>query len=91
MSICVFFIYGVEQVAHPMGAIIFHSGGIAGALGIGFFSLFPILIMYQINNTKKETKLINHNMENSMNTEIMSDDWEIVTEEELYSGDYETK
>ena len=92
LSICIFFIYGIEQVAHPIGAIVFHSGGIAGALGIGFFSLFPILIMYQINNTKKGSDLINHNIENNDDsTEIMSDDWEIVTDEELNSGDFETK
>tara|TARA_Y100001970_G_scaffold292646_1_gene434821 strand:+ start:2998 stop:3483 length:486 start_codon:yes stop_codon:yes gene_type:complete len=92
LSICVFFIYGIEQVPHPIGAIVFHSGGIAGSLGIGFFSLFPILIMYQINNTKKESSIINHDIDNNDdNTEIMSDDWEIVTEEELNSGDFEAK
>ena len=50
LAISVFFLYGVEEVAHPVGAIVFHSGGIAGSLGIGLFSLFPILIMHQIVN-----------------------------------------
>ena len=49
LALSVFFLYGIEEVAHPLGAIIFHTGGIAGSLGIGFFSLFPICI---INVTK---------------------------------------
>ena len=50
LSIAVFFLYGIEEVAHPVGAIVFHSSGIAGSLGIFLVSLFPILIIYQINS-----------------------------------------
>lgn len=90
LSICVFFIYGIEQVAHPVGAIVFHSGGIAGSLGIGFFSLFPILIMHQLNsNNISIPSLIKNAEDDDDNTEVMSDDWEIVTEEELNSGNFE--
>ena len=41
LAFSVFFLYGVEEVPHPVGAIVFHAGGIAGSLGIGLFSLFP--------------------------------------------------
>ena len=93
LSICVFFVYGVEQVAHPIGAIVFHSNGIAGSLGIGLFSLFPILIIYQLKseqvNTKTKLPMENENLTSDPNIE--SDDWEFVTDEELESGDYEIK
>ena len=39
LAISIFFLYGVEEVPHPIGAIVFHMGGIAVALGIGLFSL----------------------------------------------------
>ena len=64
LSICVFFIYGIEQVAHPNGAIIFHSSGIAGSLGIGLFSLFPILFIRQINNQYTHSKSNKSNLNN---------------------------
>ena len=85
LAIAVFFIYGVEQVAHPVGAIVFHSGGIAGSLGIGLFSLFPILIMHQINsqNILQKPNLITNFVKPSPETELEGDDWELATEEEL--------
>ena len=48
VAISVLFMFGIEEVPYPVGAIIFHSGGFAGAMGISLFSLFPILILYQI-------------------------------------------
>ena len=63
LAISIFFIYGVEEVPHPVGAIVFHAGGIAGALGMGLFSLFPFLIMYQLSSDKtiSITPVINGN------------------------------
>ena len=43
VAISVLFIFGIEEVTYPVGAIIFHSVGFAGALGIGIFYLFPII------------------------------------------------
>ena len=83
--------YGIEEVPHPIGAIIFHSGGIAGALGIGLFSLFPLLILHQLNYNSKNTKptlIDNNDIPNK--TELDSDDWELATEEELSSGEFES-
>jgi len=93
LSISIFFLYGVEQVAHPIGAIVFHSGGIAGSLGIGLFSLFPILIMHQIHNQNVSTKLsLATNINDSTpEPELEGDDWEIVTEEELQYGEFEER
>mgnify|MGYP000586678806 CR=1 FL=1 len=44
IAFSIFFMFGIEEVPYPIGAIVFHSGGLAGALGIGFFSCIPILI-----------------------------------------------
>ena len=91
LALSVFFIYGVEEVAHPIGAIVFHTGGIAGSLGIGLFSLFPILIMHQINsqNIPLKSELLTYNDETLPNLELDDDDWEIASEEELQSGEFE--
>jgi len=91
LALSIFFLYGIEEVPHPIGAIIFHSGGIAGALGIGLFSLFPLLILHQLNYNSKNTKptlIDNNDIPNK--TELDSDDWELATEEELSSGEFES-
>tara|TARA_B100001029_G_scaffold96655_1_gene79371 strand:+ start:5000 stop:5491 length:492 start_codon:yes stop_codon:yes gene_type:complete len=94
LSIAIFFIYGIEEVAHPVGAIIFHTGGIASSLGIGLFSLFPILIIYQLNNQTKKSKLLSivNNKESKNNIpELESDDWEIANNEDINSNEFEIK
>ena len=90
LAISIFFIYGVEEVPHPVGAIVFHAGGIAGALGMGLFSLFPFLIMHQLSSDKtiSATPVINGN-DTPPEPELKSDDWEFATEEELESGEFE--
>jgi len=91
LALSVFFVFGVEEMPHPIGAIVFHTGGIAGSLGIGFFSLFPLLIIHQLNSqniSKKPGLLINEDgFPNIPNLE--SDDWELATEEEKLSGEFE--
>ena len=92
LALSVFFLYGVEEVAHPIGAIVFHSGGIAGSLGIGLFSLFPLLIIHQLNsqNTTLKPSLVNNIEEFPPEPKLESDDWEIATEEELQSGKWDS-
>ena len=91
LAISIFFLYGVEEVPHPIGAIVFHMGGIAGALGIGLFSLFPLLIMHQLSfdKTVSTTPVINEN-NTPPEPDLKSDDWEFATEEALESGEWET-
>ena len=92
LAISVFFLYGVEEVPHPVGAIVFHAGGIAGALGMGLFSLFPLLIIHQLSS-KKTTSPATHKLnENDASTdpELDSDEWEFAAEDELQSGEWET-
>ena len=91
LALSVFFVFGVEEIPHPIGAIVFHTGGIAGSLGIGFFSLFPLLILHQLNSQNISTKpgvLINEDGFPAI-PNLESDDWELATEEERRSGEFE--
>ena len=91
LALSVFFVFGVEEIPHPIGAIVFHTGGIASSLGIGLFSLFPLLIIHQLNSQNISTKpgvLMNEESFPAIpNIEI--DDWELATEEEGQSGEFE--
>ena len=91
LALSVFFVFGVEEMPHPIGAIVFHIGGIAGSLGIGFFSLFPLLIIHQLNSQNISTKprvLMNEDGFPAI-PNLESDDWELATEEERQSGEFE--
>ena len=91
LALSVFFVFGVEEMPHPIGAIVFHTGGIAGSLGIGFFSLFPLLIIHQLNSQNISTKprvLMNEDGFPAIPS-LESDDWELATEEERQSGEFE--
>ena len=91
LALSVFFVFGIEEIPHPIGAIVFHSGGIAGSLGIGLFSLFPLLIIHQLNSQNISTKpgvLMNEDSTPAM-PNLESDDWELATEEELESSHFE--
>ena len=91
LALSVFFVFGVEEMPHPIGAIVFHTGGIAGSLGIGFFSLFPLLIIHQLNSQNISTKpdvLMNEDGFSAI-PNLESDDWELATEEEKQSEEFE--
>ena len=92
VAISVLFMYGIEEVPYPAGAIIFHSGGFAGALGIGFFSLFPILIIHQMRtaNVKDISEITEKLADKDPEMEIINEEWEIASDDDLQSGDFET-
>ena len=93
LALSVFFVFGVEEMPHPIGAIVFHTGGIAGSLGIGFFSLLPLLIIHQLNSQNISTKpgvLMNEDGFPAI-PNLKSDDWEMATEEERQSGEFEVE
>ena len=91
VAFSVFFMFGIEEVPYPMGAIIFHSGGFAGALGIGLFSLFPILILHQMNATKtmRKTEVLQEMSQQEPKSEIFSEEWEMASDDDLQSGEFE--
>ena len=82
-------IFGIEKVPYPVGAFILHPEGFAGAFGISLFSIFPIIIIHQTSNINKENKkssaITSHNLENELNLS----EWEIATEDDLLSEEFE--
>ena len=87
----VLFMFGIEEVPYPVGAIIFHSEGFAGALGIALFSIFPILALHQIrtSNYLAQPKAKHEFPEKALEPEIMSDEWEIASDDDLQSDEFE--
>ena len=91
LALSVFFVFGIEELPHPIGAIVFHTSGIAGSLGLGLFSLFPLLIIHQLNSQNiyiKPDVLMNEDSPAALQN-LESDDWELASEEELTSGGFE--
>ena len=93
-AFAVLFLFGIEQVPYPIGAIIFHLEGIAGALGIGLFSFFPLIPLYYLDVQKDLSHMASpkKNKDNdSIESKIILDDeeWEIASENDLNSGEFE--
>ena len=97
VAFSIFFMYCIEEVPYPVGAIVFHSGGFASALGIGFFSLFPILFLYQRGVEKKTEKVSVKTVttaeipKEKPEPEILSEEWEMASNDDLQSGEFEVK
>ncbi len=91
VAISVLLIYGIEEVSYPIGAIIFHSGGFASALGIGLFSLFPILFLHNMENVnaKRKSKVIHEITNKDTDPEIVSKEWDIASDDDMQSGEFE--
>ena len=94
VAIAVLFLFGIEQVPYPIGAIVFHLEGIAGALGIGLFSFFPLIPLYYLDVQKDLSHMAppKKNKDNySIEPKIILDDeeWEIASENDLNSGEFE--
>ena len=54
LSISMFFMFGVEEVPYPVGAIVFHQEGIAKTLGVLLLALIPCLMM------SEEVQVVEH-------------------------------
>ena len=91
MAISVFFLYGIEEVPYPVGALLFHSSGFAGALGISLVSLFPILILYHINTNQEESAIHQEDLIEHQKPNILSDEWEITSDIDLQSDEFDIK
>ena len=88
IAISILCIFGIEEVPYPVGAFILHPEGFAGALGIGLFSIFPLIMIYQTNNNNKNEDLSDFSS-NNLEDEIEYNNWEIATEDDLISGEFE--
>lgn len=88
ISISIFFIFGIEEIPFPTGALIFHSYGIAISLLMILLSLLPVLFMDISSSTPIAASPQTSYIEESKSDSI-DDGWEIATEHDLESGDYE--
>jgi len=79
LSITTFFYYGVEEVAYPYGAILFHFEGILKSLIVLFVSLLPILFLYKGNDKVNNRLVVDYN----------DSEWEVATSDDLDSGQYD--
>ena len=93
VAISVFFLFGIEQVPYPIGAIVFHLEGISGALGISFFSLFPIITLnyFELEHNNSIKSPHTDQFQNKPEIIIDDDEWEIASEDDLQSGEFETQ
>ena len=87
----VLFMFGIEEVPYPVGAIIFHSEGFAGALVIGLFSLLPILFLHLMGMEKnqKKNKVVEVFSEEDSKRKRYIEEWEIASDDDLQSGEFE--
>jgi len=96
VAISLFFIYGVEQVPLPVGAILFREEGILPALLLLFVFSVPILVYNHDSMSEMvigttaplNTKEQNTTQQNNKHLEA-SEEWEEATIEDLESGSYE--
>jgi hypothetical protein len=95
-AISFFFFFGVEEVPIPQGAILFNTPGIAITLFIIFMSILPVLyITYgdkisTLTNTQSSyLSSPAHTTANEIISENIDDDWEIATDEDIESGNFE--
>ena len=88
LAISVFFLYGLEEMPYPTGAIVFHSDGIAKALGLVIIASLPILFGFTNSTGNNDTNDISKNKKDP--TFILDDDeFELANENDLTSGEFD--
>ena len=93
LSVSIFFMFGIEEVPFPEGALVFHSDGIALTMLALLISILPILFLSDIqplsdlSNTQHSEAQSNITQTRSDEGDI--DDWEVATDIDLESGDFE--
>ena len=90
LAVSVFFLYGLEEMPYPTGAIVFHSDGIAKALGLGIAASLPLLfgiVKIETNNIDVQTSTAFPPVEPTIIVE--HDDFELADIEDLTSGEFD--
>ena len=87
VSITLFFISGVEELAYPEGALIFHIEGITKALLLFFISSIPFIV---INKKRLNNNLFSSKQKRENKRAVKTDEkWEEATLDDLESGNFE--
>ena len=94
-AISFFFFFGVEEVPIPKGAMLFNASGIAMTLFILFMSILPILYIVHGDKTsplahnERQAAQPQYDLSSNNDIEEIDDNWEIATEEDMESGNFE--
>jgi len=91
LAISVFFLYGLEEMPYPTGAIVFHSEGIAKALGIGIVASLPLLFDVSTVKTNNNPDTQTNSVSTSTDPTIVVDDedYELADVTDLTSGEFD--
>ena len=92
LSISVFFLYGLEEMPYPSGAIVFHSDGIAKALGLGIIASFPILFgtdNIETRNTRSSKANVSSLAATEPTVVVDDEDFELADVDDLTSGEFD--
>ena len=90
LALSVFFLYGLEEMPYPTGAIVFHSDGIAKALGLGIVASLPLLFGIadvETGNTKTHPSTASTSAEPTVIVD--HEDYELADVEDLTSGEFD--
>jgi len=94
-AISFFFFFGVEEVPMPKGAMLFNASGIAMTLFIIFMSILPALYVIHGDKRKQTTHQDTPTTQSTQDfilpneVEEIDDNWEIATDEDIESGNFE--
>ena len=90
LAISVFFLYGLEEMPYPSGAIVFHPDGIAKALGLGIAASLPLLFGMENINEKHVNSQTSTSSTSTEPTIIVEDeDFELADVNDLTSGEFD--
>ena len=88
LALSVFFLYGLEEMPYPAGAIVFHSDGIAKALGLGIVASLPLFFRItdaETGNTDTQTCAASA----EPTVVVDHEDYELADVEDLTSGEFD--
>ena len=90
ISISIFFNFGIDPTPFPAGGFVFNNDGIGKSLSLLFLFIVSGFLFRYLGEIVPEqiSPISNHDPKEKRN-EFESDDWEILSEEELLTEDYE--
>ena len=90
LAISVFFLYGLEEMPYPSGAIVFHSDGIAKALGLGIAASLPLLFGMTNIESNQNSSQPNKAVATTGSTVVVDhEDYELADVDDLTSGEFD--
>ena len=90
LALSVFFLYGLEEMPYPAGAILFHSDGIAKALGLGIVASLPLLFgIADVETSNADTQTSTAPASSEPTVIVDHEDYELADVEDLTSGEFD--